>query len=130
MTAMPPSFPGTCLQDAAHDSQTVAVLRWHALVEAGDLVAALAGEDAAPIGASDGDIEELIVRAQGWRRERAEVGLADLAAVMEPGLAALLAIRARGADPRPAAQALWREFAGARGAILGLVSPAGAAARE
>ena len=37
--------------------------------------------------------------------------------------AALLGVHARGADPRPAAQALWREFVEARSAVLALLSP-------
>ena len=46
--------------------------------------------------------------------------------MMEPGIAALLGINARGADPRPAALALWREFTAARGAVLSLLPPSGA----
>ena len=68
----------------------------------------------------------LIRDADPWRRERAEVGIADLAAVMEPGMAALLAVRARGADPRPAALALLNEFNAARLAVLALLPPTGA----
>ena len=60
-----------------------------------------------------------------WRRELADNAVADLAAVMEPGLAALLAINARGADPRAAARALWQEFVHARAAILSLLPPSG-----
>ena len=37
------------------------------------------------------------------------------------GIVALLAIHARGSDPIPAARALWREFEGARGALVGLL---------
>jgi hypothetical protein len=60
-----------------------------------------------------------------WQRELAENMVADLAAVMEPGIATLLAINARGADARPAARALWREFVTARAAIMGLLPPSG-----
>jgi hypothetical protein len=51
--------------------------------------------------------------------------VADLAAVMEPGLAALLSINARGADTRPAARALLHEFNQARAAIIALLPPSG-----
>ena len=64
-----------------------------------------------------------IADAEPWRQAQAENGIADLAAIMEPGIAALLAINARGADPRPAAEALWREFRAAREAILALLPP-------
>jgi hypothetical protein len=60
----------------------------------------------------------------GWRRSLAEQGIEDLAAVMEPGLAALLSVHARGADPAPAAATLWEEFHTARAALLALVPPA------
>jgi hypothetical protein len=46
-------------------------------------------------------------------------------AVLKPGIAALLGINARGAGPRPAAIALWREFTEARAAVLALLAPAG-----
>jgi len=42
---------------------------------------------------------------------------------MEPGLAALIAVNARDADPQPAALTLWREFVAARAAIVGLLPP-------
>ena len=59
----------------------------------------------------------------GWRRTLAEQGIEDLSAVMEPGLAALLAIHARGVNPAPAALALWQEFHAARAALLALTPP-------
>jgi hypothetical protein len=59
----------------------------------------------------------------GWRRDLSEQGIDDLAAIMEPGLAALLAVHARGINPGPAALALWREFHAARTALLGLMPP-------
>lgn len=122
MNAMPPFFPGSRNREAVGEPDTAA-LRWHALVEAGDLVAGLAGVDIAPADEERGDFPALIREADSWRRDRAEHGLADLAAVMEPGIAALLAIRDRGADPRPAAQALWQEFAAARKGLFALLPP-------
>jgi hypothetical protein len=68
----------------------------------------------------------LIRDADMWRRERAEFGISDLAAIMEPGLAALLAVNARGADPRPAALALLQEYNSACEALLSLLPPSGA----
>jgi hypothetical protein len=49
-----------------------------------------------------------------------------MTAVLEPGIAALLGVNARGASPRPAALALWREFTEARAAVLALLPPSGA----
>ena len=62
-----------------------------------------------------------IRRTGGWRLRLAEQGLADLAAMMEPGLAALLSVQAHGGDARPPARALLQEFAAARAALLALV---------
>jgi hypothetical protein len=46
---------------------------------------------------------------------------------MEPGLAALLAVSARGGNPAAAALALWQEFDAARAALLLLAPPPGEA---
>ena len=50
----------------------------------------------------------------------------DLTAIMEVGLAVLLAVNARGTDCRAAAMALWEEYITARGVLLALSPPAGA----
>jgi hypothetical protein len=124
MNAVPPSFAP--MADAAPPvARADAVgLRWSALAAAANVVAALAGIDPEPASAEVRDFPALIRAAEAWRREQAENGIADLAAVMEPGIAALLSIHARGSDSRPAATALWREFVAARGAIFALL-PAG-----
>jgi hypothetical protein len=100
-------------------------MRWSALGEAANLVATLAGLEPEPAVAEGSDFAGLMRNAEPWRREQAENGVTDLAAIMEPGLAALLAVNARGADPRPAATALWREFVAARAAIVALLAPTG-----
>ncbi len=61
----------------------------------------------------------------GWRFAMARDGVDDLAAMMEPAIAALLAIEAQGGPTLPAARALWQEFQSARGALLDLVPPLG-----
>ncbi|HWK41101.1 MAG TPA: hypothetical protein VNR60_04140 [Croceibacterium sp.] len=122
---MPPLLSGTALPDTVPDEPGMAVLRWHALAEAGRVVAELAGDHAGPEGEEPHDFAGLLDRAGGWRREHAERGIDDLIAVMEPGIAALLSINENGADPRPAARALWREFVAARGALLTLLKPTG-----
>ncbi len=55
----------------------------------------------------------------------AERSIEDLMAMMEPGLAALLAVSARGADARVPALALWREYCAAREALLALLPEIG-----
>ena len=126
MNAVPPSSFGTDAGWLPHELGAAGE-RWAALAEAARLVAALAGIPSEPF-ADDlaGDIDAFplrLSRAAAWRREHAERGVADLTAIMEPGIAALLAVSARGADPWPAAAALWREFTAARTAILALLPP-------
>lgn len=64
---------------------------------------------------------ERIEYLRDWRAGLIRQGIADLAAVMEPGLTALIAVHRRGADPAPAAQALMHEFLQARDALLAMV---------
>jgi hypothetical protein len=101
-------------------------LKWAALQDAANVVATLAGLEPERTTAEIRNFPALIREAAPWRRELAERGIDDMAAVMEPGIAALLGVNARGANPRPAALALWREFTEARGAVLALLPPSGA----
>lgn len=95
-------------------------MRWAALDEAGKVVSMLAGAtDTA--GNQIRNFPALLRNAEPWRRELAAHGCADMAAIMEPGITALMAINARGADCTPAAQALWQEFTAARAAVLALL---------
>jgi hypothetical protein len=129
MNAVPPSFAVTPASGRASFLQAGASaisMRWAALADAANVVATLAGLEPERPAAEVRNFPALIRDAEGWRRERAENGVADLAAIMEPGIAALLAVNARGADPRPAAMALWREFVAARTAVLSLLPPSGA----
>ena len=72
-----------------------------------------------------GNFPALMRESARWRRELAEQQIDDMTAMMQPGIAALLGVNARGADPRPAALALWREYVAARDAVLALLSPSG-----
>lgn len=100
-------------------------MRWAALGEAGQVVAMLAGLEAERPSKEVRNFPALIRDTEKWRRDLVDHGCADLAAVMEPGIAALLAVNARGANCKPAALALWREFVTARTALLALLPPAG-----
>jgi hypothetical protein len=126
MNALPPSFTAASRTGFAQGSASATSMRWAALADAANVVARLAGVEPERPTPELRNFPALIRDAEPWRREHAENGVADLAAVMEPGIAALLAVNARGADPRPAAMALWREFIGARSAILALLPPGGA----
>ena len=124
MSMMPPTFtaaPGGPRATFERTSASATSMRWAALADAANVVATLAGIEPERPTAEVRNFPALIRDAQPWRREQAENGVSDLAAVMEPGIAALLAVNARGADPKPAAMALWREFIAARSAILSLL---------
>jgi len=99
-------------------------LKWSALHDAAVVVGGIAGQTA-PVAPEVRNFPVAMRDTRGWRRQLIEQGVEDLTAIMEPGLSALLAAHARGADPVAAAQALWHEFHAARDALLALVpSPA------
>lgn len=120
MNAVPPSSFGAGAEALACAPGTAGE-RWAALIEAASLVAALAGVQPEPFADNTDTFSLWLDRAEAWQREHAERSLADLTAIMEPGIAALLAVSTRGADPKPAARALWREFTAAHAAVLALL---------
>ncbi len=70
------------------------------------------------------DIISLPLRAAekgGRHYEMVARGIDDLAAIMQPGLRALLSLTAQGKDTTAAALTLWREFHTSRSAILSLI---------
>lgn len=93
-------------------------MKWSALHEAARAVAAIAGVAAEAMNAEQRAFPVAIRDCRDWRRELAEQGIADLSAIMEAGLTALLSALAGGADPRSAALALWHDFVDARDALL------------
>lgn len=97
--------------------------RWAALLAAGAALAQMAGLAAEPPCAAHRNLPATLHGAPAWRRALAAQALDDLAAVLEPGLAALRAVEAGGADPQAAALALWHEFVTARAALLALAPP-------
>ncbi len=98
-------------------------MKWSALHDAVGVAGLLAGLAAEPMRPEIRNFPAVMRDAGGWRREQTEQGIDDLSAIMEPGLAALLAVHARGANPAVAALALWQEFHAARAALLALVPP-------
>jgi stage V sporulation protein SpoVS len=98
-------------------------MKWSALHDAVSVAGLLAGIAAEPMRPEVRNFPAVMRDAGGWRRQRAEEGIDDLAAIMEPGLAALLAVNARGVNPAVAAMALWQEFHAARAALLALTPP-------
>lgn len=109
-----------------HPLANAASIRWAALQEAGNAVAFLAGLVPEKTSPDIRNFPALLRHMSAHTRDRIERGIDDLAAVMEPGLASLLAVKARGADASAPALALWREFATARAAIIAMAPPRGA----
>jgi len=100
-------------------------VQWAALQDAATAVAAMAGLAAEKPSAQIRNFPALIKDVGGWRLDLANDGVSDMAAMMRPGVKALLAVAARGQDPTPAALSLWREFHQARAALLALVPEQG-----
>ena len=123
MNAIPPGFGLSAERQMANASATS--MRWSALTDAGAVVAMLGGIEAEKPTKQVRNFPAQMRDCVKWRRDLADAAVADLAAIMEPGIATLMAVNARGADARPAAQALWREFSRSRAAILDLLPPAG-----
>jgi hypothetical protein len=94
--------------------------QWDALHDAAAAVAVLAGLPPQAQSIQQRSFPTLIQDVSGWRLDLARNGLNDIAAIMQPGLAALLAVNARGQEPAPAALALWQEFEHARDGLLEL----------
>ncbi len=95
-------------------------MKWSALHDAAGIVASLAGMSPDPMRADQRNFPAVVRDAGGWRRTMAEQGVDDLSVIMEAGIAALLAVRARGVDARAAALSLWQEYLSARTTLLAL----------
>jgi hypothetical protein len=125
MNATPPTFTSLGRPDFSQVSANAMSMKWSALHDAAGAVATLAGLMPEPMGPEMRSFPAVMRDTGGWRRNLAEQGIADLSAIMEPGLIALLAVHARGADTAPAALTLWHEFQNACGALLALAPPPG-----
>jgi hypothetical protein len=96
---------------------------WNTLHEAATIVAVLGGVRAELSEAEMRTFGAKLSQAPHWLHEMARQGIEDLAAIMEPGLAALLTVHSAGGDPAVPARALWSEFIAARDALLVLALP-------
>ncbi|TAD73171.1 MAG: hypothetical protein EAY70_12665 [Sphingomonadales bacterium] len=65
-----------------------------------------------------GEIGAVIARATPWQRVLVAQAVADCAAMLDTGLAALGTLARRGQDPSAPALILWREFHAARAAMV------------
>ena len=100
-------------------------MKWAAVHEAAAAVGELAGEPPEFRKPEVRNFPAIMRDTGGWRFVVAQEGVDDLAAIMEPGLTALLALHGRGVPTLAPAQALWHEFQSARAALLALIPPLG-----
>jgi hypothetical protein len=96
--------------------------RWAALHAAAAVVAALAGAPREEMSNVAEAFPAAVRQCPPALRELAEQGVEDLAAIMEPGLAALIAVHSSGNDASAPATALWQEFVAARDSLLALAA--------
>ena len=106
--------------DARAKGPAALSVQWDAVHEAAAAVGVLAqlGEEQV-----SEEIRSLPQRASELEETKLKLiarGVDDLAAVMQPGLRALLSLTAKGQDTTSAALTLWREFHTARAAVLAL----------
>lgn len=94
--------------------------RWQALHAAGQEIGAMAALAPEPFDEQLAGFPARIKARGGARLALASEGVADLDAILQPGLIALRTIHARGQDTTAPALALWREFHALRTALLGL----------
>ena len=66
-------------------------------------------------------IAPLLAAAHPWQCQLAQQAMADIAAMLGSGLAALATLSRREQDAAAPALALWREFHAARGALIGML---------
>ena len=122
MTATPTDFVAATRTDGAAERAPSAIgKQWAALQDAAAAVAEMAGLATEKPSAPVRDFPALIGDVGGWRLKLASDGVSDMAAMMTPGVKALLAVAARGQDPTAAALTLWREYHHARTALLALL---------
>ncbi|MFZ9395177.1 MAG: hypothetical protein ACO25F_03835 [Erythrobacter sp.] len=96
--------------------------RWSALHAAGQEIGMMAALAAEPFSDALAGFPAQIEARGGARLQLARDGVADLDAILTPGLVALRTLHARGQDTTAPALALWREFHALRSALLALAS--------
>jgi len=116
------AFPGSGRARFGQGAANALSMKWSALHDAAETVALLAGIEGKAMTQEARAFPLTLRDASPSARALVENGIADIAAVMEPGLSALIAAHARGANPQAAAAALWDDFIGARDALMALAA--------
>ena len=113
-------LPPASEQDSRINQPAALSVQWGAVHKAAATVGILAQLGEVPVDAEIRELPERAVAIGGAKLAMVVRGIDDLAAVMQPGLRALLSLTAQGQDTTSAALTLWREFHNAREAILAL----------
>lgn len=117
---IPPQATAFPVDDAAPEVLAEALVALHGQAAGLALLARLAPEPV-EIG---GEIGAVIARAAPWQRALVAQTVADCAAMLDCGLAALGTLARRGQDPAAPALVLWREFHAARAAMVSVLQTA------
>lgn len=129
-----PAHPDDAIANGVRAGHNSLGMRWTALHDAAEAVVAMAEIDPAELSAStDEDIRSFPMRLREmgeFEHLSAEYQIAELMAVMQSGMSALLTICARGQRPLVPAQVLLDEFCHARDKILALAPPAANVQRD
>jgi hypothetical protein len=116
------AFPGSGRARFGQGAANALSMKWSALHDAAETVALLAGVEGKAMTQHVRAFPVTLRDARPATRELVEGGIADIAAVLEPGLSALIAAHARGTVPQAAAAALWDDFIAARDALMVLAA--------
>ena len=112
-----PRGPVALAPDAAPEVLAEALVALHGQAAALALLARLAPERIE----FGGELGLVITRATPWQRALVAQTIADCAAMLESGLAALGMLIRRGQDTSAPALVLWREFHAARAAMVSVL---------
>lgn len=94
--------------------------RWKALHDQATAVGQMAQLSPERFEGALADFPGRICGASSWKLALALQGIEDIDAMMQPGLAALSTVTARGGSAHVPALALWREFYNARTGVMAL----------
>ncbi|WPZ06544.1 hypothetical protein [Pelagerythrobacter marinus] len=119
-------IPQETMSAPARQGEASLSAQWSAMREAGAAIGQLAGVAPQRPEAAERNFAATIRDAGEWRLALARDGLADMAAMLQPGLSALLAVKARGHDASAPARALWEEYCARHDALLALAPQEGA----
>ena len=116
-TVIPPAGDRPAERDSSPEVLAEALVALHGQAATLAMLARIAPEPV-EIG---GELGAVIARAQPWQRVLVAQTVADCAAMLDTGLAALGTLTRRGQDTAAPALVLWREFHAARASMVSVL---------